>query len=122
MLLALVRQLQGVIQAENALLRELRLDRLRELQAEKAALVESYELALRHLRHTPGLLAALGEDDRDALDAAVRELPVAVRRNTERLTQARAAVGDVARAIEESLGSIGDGSGLVLRPRLASGG
>ena len=121
MLLALVRQLQGVIQAEDALLRELRLNRLRQLQAEKADLLESYGLVLCQLRHAPALLAALGEDDRRLLDAAVRALQAALRGQAKRLTLARAAVDDVARAIEASLGDSDHGCRLVLRPRLASG-
>ena len=122
MLLALVRQLQGVIQAENALLSELRLERLHQLQAEKADLVAGYGLALRQLRHAPALLAAAGEEDRRSLDAAIRALQVAFRGQAKRLALARTTVDDVARAIDESLGDADHGCGLVLRPRLVAGG
>ena len=43
-LLALMRQLQEVMRAENGLLRDLKLARLRELQIEKATLAGHYEL------------------------------------------------------------------------------
>ena len=52
-LLALMRQLQEVMRAENGLLRDLKLARLRELQTEKAALAGHYELELRRLRQAP---------------------------------------------------------------------
>ena len=123
MLLALVRHLQGVIQAEDALLRELRLEaacascRPRRRTSSKAT-----GLALRQLRHAPALLAALGEDDRRLLDAAVRALQAALRGQAKRLTLARAAVDDVARAIDDSLSDADQGCRLVLRPRLVAGG
>ena len=58
-LMTLMRQLQDVMRTENGLLREMRLARLQELQAEKAALAETYELELRRLRQAPELLASL---------------------------------------------------------------
>ena len=51
--MTLMRQLQDVMRTENGLLREMRLARLQELQAEKAALAETYELELRRLRQAP---------------------------------------------------------------------
>ena len=53
-LMTLMRQLQEVMRAENGLLRDLKLVRLRELQAEKSALAGSYEVELRRLREAPG--------------------------------------------------------------------
>ena len=45
-----MRQLQEVMRTENGLLRDMRLARLQELQAEKSSLAGSYELELRRLR------------------------------------------------------------------------
>ena len=72
-LMALMRQLQDVMRAENALLREMKLARLQELQVEKSALAQSYELELRRLRQSPETLAGLHEDGRALLEAAMRE-------------------------------------------------
>ena len=47
--LALMRELMGLMQAENGLLREMRLARLQALQEEKTALAQSYELELHKL-------------------------------------------------------------------------
>ena len=52
-LLTLMRQLQEVMRTENGLLRDMRLERLRALQAEKAALADAYEVELRRLRDAP---------------------------------------------------------------------
>ena len=58
LLLTLMRQLQETMRIENGLLRELGLARMRELQSEKAALAERYEIELRRLRQTPEALGA----------------------------------------------------------------
>jgi hypothetical protein len=105
MLLALMRELRGVMQAEAALLRGMRLDRLRELQAERAALAEGHARALRRLRRMPEAMAALDGGDRGLLEAAMREFQAAARRHAERLARAHAAAEGVARAIGASLGA-----------------
>jgi hypothetical protein len=105
MLLALMRELQGVMQAENALLRQMRLDRLQALQAEKVALAERYELELRRLRQAPEELAELEPDERALLETGLREFQAAVRANAERLAQARQVAEGVVQAIGASLGT-----------------
>jgi hypothetical protein len=107
LLMTLMRQLQEVMRAENALLRDMRLQRLRALQTEKAALAESYELELRRLRQSPELLAALDPDGRDLLAESMREFQATVTANANRLRQAQQVVEGVVRTIGESLGRHG---------------
>jgi hypothetical protein len=106
-LLALMRQLQEVMRAENGLLRDLKLTRLRELQGEKAALAGRYELELRRLRQTPDTLAGLGEEGRRLLESSMREFQTTVRSNADRLLQARAVVEAVVQTIGHSLAADG---------------
>jgi hypothetical protein len=107
LMLGLMRELQELMRAENGLLRELKLARLRELQAEKAALAGRYELELRRLRQTPELLGGLDADGRHLLEAAMRDFRAAVRANAERLAQARSVVEGVVQAIGQSLAAEG---------------
>ena len=104
-LMTLMRQLQDVMRTENGLLREMRLARLRDLQAEKAALAETYELELRRLRQAPELLASLGSDRRTLLESSMREFQATVRTNADRLLQSRRVVEALVQAIGESLGT-----------------
>ncbi|MEK0085054.1 hypothetical protein [Benzoatithermus flavus] len=103
MLLALMRELEGIMQAENALLGQMKLERLQALQAEKAALAERYELELRRLRQKPEALAELAAEERATLDAALRGFQATVRANAERLRRARQIAEGVVQAIGESL-------------------
>lgn len=115
MLLALMRELEGVMQAENALLRQMKLERLQALQAEKAALAERYELELRRLREAPQELAGLPAEERAMLDASLRAFQAAARANAERLGQAKAIAEGIVQAIGASLsagkgGAVGYGA------------
>jgi hypothetical protein len=58
--------------AENALLRDMRLERLRGLQDEKAALAAAYEAELRRLRAAPEIAGALAPEARLALEEGMR--------------------------------------------------
>ena len=107
-LLALMRQLQEVMRAENGLLRDLKLARLRELQTEKSALAGHYELELRRLRQAPDSFSGLGAEARQLLESSMREFQATVRSNAERLLQARSIVEAVVQTIGLSLRS-GDG-------------
>ena len=109
-LLALMRQLQEVMRAENGLLRDLKLSRLRELQIEKAALASHYELELRRLRQAPEALSGLGEEARHLLEGAMRDFQATVRSNADRLLQARTVVEAVVQTIGHSLAA-GAGQG-----------
>lgn len=107
-LLTLMRQLQEVMRAENGLLRDLKLSRLRELQIEKSALAGHYELELRRLRQAPDALAGLGEDERRLLESSMREFQATVRSNADRLLQARSVVEAVVQTIGHSIASGGN--------------
>jgi hypothetical protein len=111
LLLTIMRQLEQVMQAENVLLREMRLERLRDLQAEKADLADRYELELRRLRADPELVAALDQEGRTTLEESMRAFRKALRRNAERLAQARGIVDGVIRALSDSLGASGGRAG-----------
>jgi hypothetical protein len=99
LLLTLMRQLQEVIRTENALLREMKLTRLQELQAEKTALAGSYEVELRRLRRDPELLGALDPESRALLDAAMRELQATLRSSADRLLQAKQVAEGIVQAL-----------------------
>jgi len=128
LLLTLMRQLQELMRTENALLRELRLSRLRELQQEKAALAGSYEMELRRLREAPEAISGLGDEARRLLESSMRDFQAAVTANADRLLQARSVVEAVVQAIGQSLGAdavtaqryaagpqaVADGSGRVI--------
>jgi len=102
--IGMMRRLCELMQAEEALLKEMRLARLEELELEKAALAGSYELELRRLRVAPEAMAALGAEERALLEAAMREFQATARRNAERLRQARAVVEGIARTMAEGAG------------------
>ena len=108
-LLALMRQLQEVMRAENGLLRDLKLTRLRELQDEKAALAGRYELELRRLRQAPEVLGGLGDEGRRLLESSMREFQATVRANADRLLQARGVVEAVVQTIGQSIAADGPG-------------
>ncbi len=104
-LLMLMRQLQEVMRTENGLLRDMRLARLQELQAEKSSLAEAYELELRRLRQAPVALASLPDASRSLLEAEMRAFQASVRANADRLLQSRRVVEGIVRVIGESLGA-----------------
>lgn len=109
-LLALMHELQGVMQTENALLHALRLDRLRTLQDERLALAADYHAALHRLRLAPETLQAMDEGDRAELDGSIRQLQAAVRHHAEQLLQARAAAAEVISIIDASLAGTNPGA------------
>ena len=80
---------------------------MRELQAEKVALAESYEVELRGLRQMPELLAKLDEDGCHQLEAAMRDFQAVARANAERLRHASHVVEGIVQAIGQSLGATG---------------
>lgn len=104
-LLALMGQLQEVMRTENGLLRDLKLARLRELQAEKSALAMHFELELRRLREMPGVLGALDDAARRLLEERMREFQRSARANTERLRNAHGLVEALVQALGQELGA-----------------
>lgn len=102
-LLALMQELEGVMQAENGLLREMKLARLEELQAEKSSLAQNYELELRRLRAEPVRLGGLTSAERVLLETAMRSFQQTARLNAERLQQAQLVAEGVARVLRDSV-------------------
>lgn len=101
--LTVLRRLQRVVTHETAMLRQMKLTPLADLQAEKAALVEAYERQTHQLRATPEIFAALDAPAREAFEQASRELQVAIARNVRALETAREVVEGVVRALGQSL-------------------
>ncbi len=88
--------------AENALLRDMRLERLRGLQDEKAALAAAYEAELRRLRAAPEIAGALAPEAKLALEEGMRRFRAAARVNAQRLEAARGVV-EAARGVVEGM-------------------
>ena len=102
-LLTLMRELEEVMRAEDALLRDMRLERLKALQEQKAALADAYDAELRRLRNAPDAVGALEPEVRRALDEAMRSFREAVRANARRLEAARKVVEGIVKALGESV-------------------
>jgi flagellar biosynthesis/type III secretory pathway chaperone len=102
-MLALMKRLVQVMDYERAILKSMRLDTLPDLQEEKAALAEAYEIEAARLRCSPGALAALEPHVRAELQEAMRGLQESVRANLQALATAQELVERVLRNIGDSL-------------------
>jgi hypothetical protein len=102
-LLTLVQALQDVMKRENAMLRSMQLARLGDLQQEKAALGEAYEIELAALRRAPEVVAGLPDHVRRQLELAMRELQRAMRVNIDALRVGREVIEGVVRRIGSCL-------------------
>lgn len=72
-LVAVTEKLSALMTRENEILRGLRPQDIKDLQAEKADLARGYDHFMQALRKEPGLLAGASAEARDALrDATVR--------------------------------------------------
>jgi hypothetical protein len=101
--MTLMRRLVQVMDHERAILRSMRLDTLPDLQAEKAALAEAYEIELARLRCSPEALASLEPHVREQLHDAMCGFQESVTVNLQALSGARRLVEEVLRNIGESL-------------------
>jgi flagellar biosynthesis/type III secretory pathway chaperone len=101
--MALMRQLQQVMEQEILILRGMRLDRLEEVVAEKTTLCHAYEAELRALRREPELLANLDPAIRSELEHATRDFQTRAAANLRALDAARSVVERVMRHIGASL-------------------
>lgn len=110
-LMTLMQRLAQLMDHERAVLRSMRLDALIEIQDEKAALAEAYEIELARLRRSPEVLAALEPAVRTRLHEAMRAFQEAVTANLNTLLATRTVVGTVLREIGESLARNAHGSG-----------
>lgn len=102
-LMTLMQRLAQVMDHERVLLRSMRLDALPDLQDEKAALAEAYEIELGRLRCSPEVLAALEPQVRARLHDAMREFQETVTANMHALLAARSVVERVLQNIADSL-------------------
>jgi hypothetical protein len=101
--MTLMKRLVQVMDHERAILRSMRLDTLPDLQAEKAALAEAYEIELARLRCSPEALASLEPHVRAQLHDAMCGFQESVTVNLQALSGARRLVEEVLRNIGESL-------------------
>jgi hypothetical protein len=106
MALTLMRQLRHVVARETEALRQMKLAPLADLQAEKTALAVAYERAVRDLRATPEIFAALDPAQREAFAEASRELQATIAANVRALEAARDVVEGVVKTMSESLASV----------------
>jgi len=102
-LVTLMRRLGQVMDHERAILGTMRLDALPEIQEEKAALAEAYEIELGRLRRTPDVIAALDGGVRERLHEAMREFQDTVTANLNALVAAQSVIDRILRHIGDSL-------------------
>jgi hypothetical protein len=102
-LMTLMRRLGQVMDHESLMLQSLRLDALPDIQEEKSALAEAYEIELGRLRCSPQVLGALEVGIRDRLHEAMREFQEKVTANLNVLLATQTVVERVLRNIGQSL-------------------
>jgi hypothetical protein len=102
-LMALMKRLVQVMDHERAILKSMRLDTLPDLQDEKAALAEAYEIELARLRCSADALAALEPHVRAELHEAMRSFQESVSTNLQALTAAQEVIERVLRTISGSV-------------------
>ena len=102
-LMTLMKRLGQVMEHERAILRSIRIDLLPDIQDEKAALAEAYEIELSRLRHSPEVLASLDPRIRNQLDEAMRTFQQVAGTNAHALRGAKASVEKVLQSISTSL-------------------
>ncbi len=102
-LLTLMKRLVQVMDHERALLKGMRVDALPDIQDEKLALAEAYEIEVARLRRSPETLVSLEPHVRSQLHEATRVLQESMTVNLQALVAARQVVERVLRNIGESL-------------------
>jgi flagellar biosynthesis/type III secretory pathway chaperone len=102
-LMTLMKRLVQVMDHERAILRSMRLDALPDLQDEKVALAEAYEIEVGRLRCSAEALASLEPHVRAQLHEAMRSFQESVTINLHALTAAQAVIDRVLRNIGDSL-------------------
>lgn len=105
--LTLITRLRHVLVRETTALREMHIQPLADLQAEKAELVAAYEVEICKLRASPELLGQLEHGVRETLAAATRELQAAITANVRTLEAARVTLEGVVRMIGQSIAATG---------------
>lgn len=102
-LMTLMKRLGQIMDHERALLASMRLDDLNDLQEEKSALVDAYEVELDRLRKGPETFAALEDGVRLQIEEAMRRFQEAAHSNALALSSAKTVVDKVVRNIADSL-------------------
>ena len=102
-LMTLMKRLGQVMEHERAILRSMRLDILPDIQEEKVALAEAYEIELSRLRCSPETLAGLDPRVRSQLHEAMRAFQECAALNLNALRAAKASVEKILQSIAESL-------------------
>ena len=102
-LMTLMKRLVQVMDHERAVLKGMRIDALPDLQDEKVALAEAYEIEVARLRRSPERLMSLEPHVRTQLHDATRTLQESMTVNLQALVAARQVVERVLRNIGESL-------------------
>lgn|GEM_PF-3408428 len=102
-LITLMKRLGQIMDHERALLASMRLDDLNELQEEKLALAEAYEVELQRLRKAPETFGALDSDVRQQVEEAMRRFQEAAQSNTLALSATKTVVDKIVRNIANGL-------------------
>ncbi len=102
-LMTLMKRLGQVMDHERALLRSMRLDDLKDLQDEKIALTDAYEIELKRLRKAPETLASLDKSVREQIEEGMRRFQEAAATNFEALSATQTVVEKVIRNIGDTL-------------------
>jgi hypothetical protein len=102
-LMTLMKRLVQVMDHERAILRGIRLDALPDLQDEKVALAEAYEIEIARLRCSPEALASLDPHVRAQLHDAMCSFQESVTVNLHALSAAREVVDNVLRNLSAGL-------------------
>jgi ABC-type antimicrobial peptide transport system ATPase subunit len=102
-LMTLMKRLVQVMDHERAILKSMRLDTLPDLQDEKVALAEAYEIEVGRLRCSPEALASLEPHVRAQLHEAMRSFQESTTVSLQALVAAREVVERVLRNIGDSL-------------------
>jgi hypothetical protein len=110
-LMTLMKRLGQIMDHERAILRSLRLDALPDLQEEKMALAEAYEIELARLRCSPEVLGVLEPMVRSQLHEAMRSFQETATANLNALQTAQSAVDKITRNITDSLARAAGGPG-----------
>jgi hypothetical protein len=102
-LMTLMKRLGQVMEHERAILCSLRLDVLPNIQDEKVALAEAYEIELSRLRCSPEMLAGLDPRVRAQLHEAMRAFQECAALNVQSLRGAKTSVEKILQSLASSL-------------------
>ena len=102
-LMTLMKRLGQIMDHERALLNSFRLEDLKELQEEKTALADAYEVELRRMRTNPEGFASMEDHVRQQIEEAMRRFQDAVQANALALTASQTVVDKIVKNIANSL-------------------